>query len=370
MKKRYLVTGANAFIGMNIAAELTRLGHEVTAYDGTLTNVSPEAAFDAVFHTETLHRGDADAIREINQYMTERLLKSLMTHQSMAGVPIVLISSQRAGDSTPYGQSKQYAELMLLDFCAKLGSQPYILRLAGEFGKWAQPNYNSVVATFCYNIARNKPITINEPKAPIVLHYIDDIVSAAVNAATERPACRYVDVEPVYNTTVGELAKKLESFAAESKTLDIPISCDDFTKKLYSTYLSYLPTDGFAYPLTTHGDERGSFAELMHFGGKGQVSVNISRPDVTKGNHWHHTKVEKFIVVSGVGVIRFRKITDDNVISYPVCGDNPQVVQIPPGYTHSITNTGDTDMITLIWANEVYDPNSPDTYFEKVIKED
>ena len=232
------------------------------------------------------------------------------------------------------------------------------------FGKWSRPNYNSVVATFCHNIARGLPITVNDPAAQVPLVYIDDVAAEFMRAleGVSLPDAegRYA-VTPEYRITVGELAATLGRFRDMRDRLECPDQSDPLTAKLYATYLSFLPPEDFARPTVAHADARGSFTELLHLGGHGQVSVNVSRPHITKGEHWHHTKHEKFVVLSGEGVIRFRKPGDATVISYRVSGGAPQVVDIPPGYTHNIENTGDTDMITLMWANECFDPARPDT---------
>lgn len=366
---RFLVTGAEVFIGRNIAFELKRLGHEVTAVTGC-GDLSAEGSFDAVFHTATLHRGADEAIIETNVGGTELLISAL---EKLGCPPVVYVSTEKEGDGSAYGSSKAEAHRLLVKYAEKNNTYLRVLKLAGEFGKWAMPNYNSVTATFCNNAAAGVPLTVNDPSAPLRLMYIDDIVNAAVACAlggfggeTEAE----VSVEPVYEITVGRLAEITEGFSDVRTKLDLPDIEDEFIKKLYSTYLSYLPEECFAYPLTVHADHRGSFTELLHFGGKGQVSVNISKPHVTKGDHWHHTKIEKFIVVSGSGLFRFRRVGDDKVIEVPVSADDMRVVDIPVGYTHSIENTGESDLITIIWANEVFDPERPDTYYEKVLKED
>ena len=249
-------------------------------------------------------------------------------------------------------------------YARRCETRAYLYRLPNVFGKWSRPNYNSVVATFCHNIARGLPITANDPAAQVPLVYIDDVAAAFVRAlegaAIPDAEGRYA-VKPEYRITVGDLAAMLGRFRDMRDRLECPDQSDPLTAKLYATYLSFLPPEDFARPTITHADTRGSFTELLHLGGHGQVSVNVSRPHITKGEHWHHTKHEKFVVLSGEGVIRFRRPGDATVISYRVSGDVPQVVDIPPGYTHNIENTGDTDMITLMWANECFDPARPDT---------
>jgi UDP-2-acetamido-2,6-beta-L-arabino-hexul-4-ose reductase len=258
------------------------------------------------------------------------------------------------------------AEESVKEWMSATGNQAYIFRLANEFGKWCPPNLNSVVGTFCNNIASGMDIQIDNPAAPLKLMYIDDIIDSFISVLENGAAPVYGEVEPFYRTTVGEVAKTIQSFQTIRTECDIPDMKNGLIKKLYSTYLSYLSSDGFSTPLQTHVDDRGSFTELLHFGGMGQVSVNISKPGVTKGNHWHHTKNEKFIVIAGEGVIKLRKVGTDDIAEYKVSGENMQVVDIPPRYTHNITNTGETDMLTIMWANEIFDNKKPDTYFEEV----
>jgi UDP-2-acetamido-2,6-beta-L-arabino-hexul-4-ose reductase len=243
-----------------------------------------------------------------------------------------------------------------------------VYRLPNVFGKWSRPNYNSVIATFCHNIAHNLPITIHDPRATLNLVYIDDVVQEFVRAldGNETRDDIYCRVPLVDTITLEEIVDLLRSFKASRGERVIPNMADPFTKKLYSTYLSFLPSDQFSYDLKMNVDQRGSFTEFIRTPERGQVSVNISKPGVTKGNHWHHTKNEKFMVVSGEGVIRFRRIDRYEVLEYFVSGDKLAVVDIPPGYTHNIENTGETDMVTIMWANEPFDPDKPDTYFLEV----
>jgi len=279
--------------------------------------------------------------------------------------PVMLSSSIQAALDNPYGQSKRAAEEAVRAYGKRAGATTYIYRLPNVFGKWSQPNYNSAVATFCHNISRGLPITVNDPSVRLNLCYIDDVVAECLRALdgkalrAEDGMCR---VEPVHSILLGDMAKMLESFRDMRDHLDTPDQSDPLTRKLYATYLSFLPEHDFARQPVTHSDYRGSFTELIHMAGYGQVSVNVSKPHITKGEHWHHTKHEKFIVLSGEGVIRFRKPEENTVITYRVSGDVFQVVDIPPGYTHNIENTGDTDMVTLMWANEIFDPASPDTF--------
>jgi UDP-2-acetamido-2,6-beta-L-arabino-hexul-4-ose reductase len=236
------------------------------------------------------------------------------------------------------------------------------------FGKWCKPNYNSAIATFCHNIARDLPIKVNDPSVVMKLVYIDDVINELINAlqGKENRNGDFCEVPVVHTITLGEIVDLIYSFKKSREERSIPNMSDSFTKKLYSTYLSYLPEDSFSYELKMNVDNRGSFTEFIKTLDRGQVSVNISKPGITKGNHWHHTKNEKFLVVSGKGVIRFRKIDSDNIIEYYVSGDKMEVVDIPPGYTHNIENLGDTDMVTIMWSNEPFDSQKPDTYYLEV----
>jgi UDP-2-acetamido-2,6-beta-L-arabino-hexul-4-ose reductase len=296
-----------------------------------------------------------------NRDFTVSLLEKL---EAAKKPPVLLTGSIQAALDNPYGQSKLAAEQALLAYGRRTGAPVYPYRLPNAFGKWSRPNYNSAVATFCSNLTRGLPITVNDPDVLLNLAYIDDIVAEFIralqgNAKRDGDLCR---VEPVHRIRLGDLADTLRSFGDMRNRLDVPDQSDPLTRKLYATYLSFLPPDDFARTPVIHSDNRGSFTELMHLGGYGQVSLNISKPHITKGEHWHHTKHEKFIVIQGEGVIRFRKPGDETVISYRVSGETQTVVDIPPGYTHNIENLGDTDMLTIMWANECFDPAHPDTY--------
>ena len=244
----------------------------------------------------------------------------------------------------------------------------YVYRLTNLFGKWSKPNYNSVIATFCNNIANNLPIKINDPEVTLNLAYIDDVVNEFINAMNDKPSVEdnYCYIPITHTVKLGKIAELIMSFKESRKSLQIPNMKDEFEKKLYSTYLSYLPENDFSYPVKMNVDNRGSFTELFKSQERGQVSVNISKPGIVKGNHWHHTKNEKFVVVSGTGVIRFRKIDSNKIIEYKVSGEKIEIVDIPCGYTHNIENIGDTDMVTIMWANEIFNPEKPDTYFMEV----
>ena len=258
----------------------------------------------------------------------------------------------------------------MFSYARETGAKVLVYRFPNVFGKWCRPNYNSAVATFCYNIAHDLPIQVNDPNVVMHLVYIDDVVEELIGALSgqEHRQGDHCEVPVVHTVTLGKIVELIYSFKENRKTLGVPDLGDAFTKKLYSTYLSYLPEDAFSYPLKMNVDARGSFTEILRTSDRGQFSVNISKPHITKGNHWHHTKNEKFLVVSGRGVIRFRNMNDPDgkVIEYFVSGDKLEVIDIPTGYTHNIENLGDTDMVTFMWCNECFDPERPDTYYESV----
>lgn len=380
---KILVTGAKGFVGKNLVAQLKNYsegkrkhaviveGTEILEADiDTPADVLKEYCKDCDF---VVHLAGVNRPKEEKEFTEGNLdsLTQLISFLKEQGntCPIALSSSTQASLDNPYGISKRQAEDTLKAYAVETGQKIYIFRFPGLFGKWCRPNYNSVVATFCHNIANDLEIRIDDPKKEIKLVYIDDVVRVLVDAVSgfaSRDIDKLCIAEPVYNVSLERIAFLLKSFKENRDTLFAPDFAGSFEEKLYATYLSYLPKDKFSYPLTTHSDERGSFTEILRTKNCGQFSVNISKPHITKGNHWHHTKNEKFCVVSGKGVIRFRKIDSDEVIEYFVSGDKMEVVDIPTGYTHNIENLGDTDMITFMWASEVFDPNRPDTYFLEV----
>src|SRR5699024_6999163 len=308
---------------------------------------------------------DAEFI-EGNYEFTKELLQLLKDHQNTC--PVMIASSTQAANDNPYGKSKNAGEEAVFSHSNETGAKSLVYRFQNVFGKWSKPNYNTVIATFCYNIARDKAIHINNPEAELNLVYIDDVITELVNAlnGSENRNGNYCKVPLSYQKTLQEIVDLLYQFKESRKDKSIPNMNDEFTKKLYSTYLSFLPEDEFNYPLKMNIDDRGSFTEIIKTKDRGQVSVNVSKPGITKGNHWHHTKNEKFLVVSGKGVIRFRKLDSDEIIEYFVSAEKLEVVDIPVGYTHNIENLGDTNMVTIMWVNEVFDPGNPDTYYAEV----
>ena len=281
--------------------------------------------------------------------------------------PVMISSSTQAVMDNPYGESKRAGEQLLFEYSRETGAKVLVYRFPNIFGKWCRPNYNSAVATFCNNIANDLPITVNDPSVVMNLVYIDDVVDELIGALSGKEHYNgdYCEVAVVHTITLGGIVGLINSFKEMSMNLNVPNLGDAFTKKLYSTYLSYLPKEKFTYPLKMNVDERGSFTEIIRTNDRGQFSVNISKPGLTKGQHWHHTKNEKFVVVSGHGLIQLRKIDTDEVIEFEVSGKKMEVVEMIPGYTHNIINLSETeDLVTFMWCNECFDPNHPDTYFE------
>ncbi len=363
-----LITGADGFIGRNLRAALQQTDHRLYLIDvdtgaDELHKAAAEADF--VFHLAGVNRPKNDAeFAAGNTEFTEMLLGLLENGRKP---PVLMSSSTQATQDNAYGKSKLQAEQAVLRYQEKTNSPVFIYRLTNVFGKWSRPNYNSAVATFCYNIARGLPITISDPAYVIRLAYIDDVVTSFIQALNGSPipsSNGYCVVEPEHSVTLKRIVTLLHSFQSVRTTLNLPNQRDPFVRKLFATYQSFLPPDQLAYNPKTHGDLRGSFAELLHMGGYGQVSVNVTKPGISKGSHWHHTKHEKFIVVAGNGVIRFRDLFGDTVYTYEVSGDHLTVIDVPPGYVHILENTGSGDLVTLMWASEVFDGSRPDTYHQ------
>ncbi|WP_346930956.1 capsular polysaccharide biosynthesis protein CapF [Clostridium sp.] len=368
---KILVTGANGFVGRNLIAELKNRGYkDIYKFDidtdkELLDKFAKNCEF--VFHLAGVNRPkDEKEFMKGNFGFTSELLELLKRHNNKS--PILITSSIQAERDNPYGNSKRAGEELLFNYSKESGAKALVYRLPNLFGKWSKPNYNTVVATFCHNIARGLDIQVNNEDAELTLCYIDDVLEEFIRAleGCETVNGKYCCVPVTHKIKLGDLADRIRSFKESRKDLSVPNMEDLLTKKLYSTYLSFLPEDEFSYDLKMNCDNRGSFTEFIRTQDRGQVSVNISKPGITKGNHWHHTKNEKFLVVSGTGLIHFRKIGSDEIIEYKVCGEKLQVVDIPTGYTHSIVNIGDTDMVTVMWANEAFNPEKPDTYFLEV----
>ena len=380
---KILVTGAKGFVGKNLVAELENIKYgkdktypltqdiEIYEYDID-TDKSMLSEFckvcDFVFNLAGVNRPETESeFMSGNFGFASELLDELKKSNNTC--PVMLSSSTQAALDNPYGKSKKAGEDLFFDYSKETGARVLVYRFPNVFGKWCRPNYNSAVATFCNNIANDLPIQVNDRSHKMTLVYIDDVVNELINAlcGSGTKDGDYCKVPVEHNTTLGEIVDLIYSFKKSREDKSVPDMTEgSFSKKLYSTYLSYLPTDKFSYPLKMNIDNRGSFTEILRTADRGQVSVNISKPGITKGQHWHHTKNEKFLVVSGKGVIRFRKIGEEKVYEYFVSGDKLEVVDIPTGYTHNIENLGDTDMVTVMWCNECFNPDKPDTFFEEV----
>ena len=381
---RILVTGANGFVGRNLVAQLRNIQSgkaksedlstdiQILAYDVDNTPEELDAfcrQADFVFNLAGVNRPqNTSEFMEGNFGFASTLLETLKKHGNTC--PVMVSSSTQAALNNPYGESKRAGEELMFAYAKETGAKVLVYRFPNVFGKWSRPNYNSAVATFCNNIANDLPIQVNDPSVEMNLVYVDDVVNELIAAMSgkENRQGDYCEVATVHRITLGEIVELLYSFKQSRETLLVPHVGDSFEKKLYSTYLSFLPKENFSYPLKMNVDHRGSFTEIIRTPDRGQFSVNISKPHITKGNHWHHTKNEKFVVVSGTGVIRFRDMNnpDAEIIEYFVSGDKIEVVDIPTGYTHHIENLGETDMVTFMWVNECFDPQHPDTYFEEV----
>jgi len=369
-----LITGAKGFVGKNLIAELKNQGYRnIYEFDQDTHQYLLEeytTQCDFVFHLAGVNRPEnQEDFMKGNFGFISELLDLLASKQNKA--PVVITSSIQATLDNLYGKSKKAGEDLLFEYGQKNNVAVYVYRLPNVFGKWSRPNYNSVVATFCLNIAHDLPIQVNDPNVDMQLVYIDDVVASFINLLKNglnesKKEKQFYDVLPVHQVKLGVIADLIYSFKESRVNLQIPNLADGFTKKLYSTYLSFLPDDKFSYLLKMNVDQRGSFTEFIKTAERGQVSINISKPGIIKGQHWHHTKNEKFLVVSGKGVIRFRKIDEDKVIEYFVSSEKLEVVDIPVGYTHNIENLGEGDMVTVMWVNEIFDKNRPDTYFLEV----
>ena len=397
---RILVTGAKGFVGRNLCAQLNNIRdgkarnygvavEDVYEYDLDSTPEQLDAwckDADFVFNLAGVNRPqNQEEFMAGNFGFASTLLDTLKKHGNTC--PVMLSSSQQASltgrfGNSEYGRSKKAGEDLFLKYGEDTGSKVLVYRFPNLFGKWCRPNYNSAVATFCNAVANDLPYTVNDPSVELELLYIDDLVDEMIACLKgEEHRCefdglgvfpmkdgRYCYVPTTHKATLGEIVDLLHKFEDQRKTLIVPeIPAGSFAKKLYSTFLSYLPKEKVAFSLKTNSDERGSFTELIKTLGNGQFSVNISKPGVTKGQHWHNTKWEFFIVVSGRALIQERRIGTDEVISFEVSGEEIKAVHMLPGYTHNIINLSETEpLITLMWANELFDPNRPDTYFEPV----
>ena len=398
---KVLVTGAKGFVGRNLCAQLNNiLTGKAKCYgdltieavyeydiDSTLEQLDAYCAdCDFVFNLAGVNRPqNQEEFMQGNFGFASTLLDMLKKHHN--NCPVMISSSIQATlagrfGTSEYGKSKKAGEELMFQYGDETGSKVLVYRFPNLFGKWCRPNYNSAVATFCNNMANDLPITVNDPAVELELLYIDDLVEEMIAALKgEEHRCEFDGVETVltengrycaapvtHKVTLGEIVDLLEQFKNQPATQVIPeIPANSFAKKLWSTYLSYLPKEKVSFPLKMNVDPRGSFTELLRSKNCGQVSINISKPGITKGQHWHNTKWEFFIVVAGHGLIQERKVGTDEVIEFEVSGDKIEAVHMLPGYTHNIINLSDTeDLVTVMWANESFDPNRPDTYFDPV----
>ena len=398
---KVLITGAKGFVGKNLCAQLNNIKEGKARCYGDVAieavfeydlDSTPEqldqwcAEADFVFNLAGVNRPqNQEEFMQGNFGFASTLLDTLKKHKNTC--PVMLSSSQQASltgrfGNSEYGRSKKAGEDLFLDYSKETGAKVFVYRFPNLFGKWCRPNYNSAVATFCNAVANDLPYTVNDPSVELELLYIDDLVDEMIACLKgEEHHCefdglevlpkadgRYCYVPTTHKATLGEIVDLLNRFAEQPKTLTIPeIPANSFAKKLYSTYLSYLPKEKVAFPLKMNVDDRGSFTELVHTLNCGQVSINISKPGITKGQHWHNTKWEFFIVVSGHGLIQERKLGTDEIIEFEVSGDNIQCVHMLPGYTHNIINLSQTEnLVTVMYCNELFNPSQPDTYFEPV----
>lgn len=369
--KTVLVTGADGFIGKNLVAQLRNEQIEVISYNkkNTINQLIEYVNHaDFIFHLAGVNRPkDISEFEKGNVCFTEKLLNIMKENKRK--IPILFSSSIQSEMDNPYGISKRKAEQEVFRYGNETGAEVFVYRLPNVFGKWCKPNYNSVVATWCYNIANNLPIHIDDPNKKLNLVYIDEVVEEfiqALNGNANKAENGFCSIKRVFQVSLKEIAEKLQSFRSSRKTLKMENLENDFDRYLYTTYLSYLSEDDFSYPLEMKHDNRGWLAEFIKSKCFGQIFISRTKPGITRGNHWHHTKVEKFLVIEGEAIIKFRKINSEEVIEYPVSGEQLKVVDIPPGYTHSITNVGNTDVITLFWANEIFNPEKHDTYYLEV----
>lgn len=381
---KILVTGAKGFVGKNLCAQLNNIREGKCRVYNLPFNIDAVYEYDLDNGTTDLEQWCADCDFVFNlagvnrpQNPEEFMLgnfgfaSQLLEFLKKSGntCPVMISSSIQAELDNPYGESKRAGEQLMFEYAKDTGAKVLVYRFPNLFGKWCRPNYNSAVATFCNNIANDLPIQVNDPNVTLRLCYIDDVVDEMISAltGTEHRAGNFCFVPVVHEVKLGEIAELLYKFKEMPQSLGVPTLSNAFEKALYSTFLSYFPKEKFIYPVKMNIDSRGSYTELIRSAHNGQFAVNISKPGITKGQHWHHTKNEKFIVVHGHGLIQLRRLGTDEIIEFEVCGDNIQVVEMIPGYTHNIINLSDTeDLVTVMWANECFDPSRPDTYFEEV----
>ncbi|MEN3030986.1 UDP-2-acetamido-2,6-beta-L-arabino-hexul-4-ose reductase [Chromobacterium amazonense] len=372
--RRILVTGANGFIGKNLVVRLGEIPNVIVSTfvrdDDSARLPQLVAHADAVIHLAAENRPiEEAAFTQVNAGLTSELCNAIQQEFSTTGrhVPLVFASSTQVEQDTPYGRSKLAAEQAVQALAQVTATPCIVFRLPGVFGKWCKPNYNSVVATFCHNLARDLPIQINDPMATVRLVYVDDVVTALLSALeTAIPGCVYSNVKPEYTITLGKLAAQIRAFADCRTSLVSERVGTGLTRALYATYVSYLPNEKFSYQVPQHTDPRGVFVEMLKTPDSGQFSYFTAHPGITRGGHYHHTKSEKFLVIKGKALFRFRHLLSDELVELFTSGAVPQVVDSIPGWSHDITNVGDDEMIVMLWANENFDREKPDTVASKV----
>ena len=370
---RVLITGAQGFVGKNLQLYLVeRPDVQVAFYTrqddpARLPTLLQDA--DIVFHLAGVNRPqNPDEFQSGNADLTRQLADAVaqVARESGRSVPVVYTSSTQADLDNPYGRSKREAEQVLFSLAEQHAVPAYVFRLPNVFGKWCRPNYNSVVATFCHNIARDLPIQVNDPAAPLTLVYVDDVLAQFVEIMAGRlPAPRlgeFASVTPQYQTTVGALADQLQGFRRSRDSLTTDRVGQGLTRALYSTYVSYLPVDAFAYDVPAHRDPRGVFVEMLKTPDAGQFSFFTAHAGITRGGHYHHSKTEKFLVIKGQARFCFRHMQTGQLHELHTSGEQPQIVETVPGWTHDITNVGPDEMVVMLWANEIFDPQRPDTF--------
>lgn len=369
---KVLITGANGFIAKNL---MVRLGELEDFEIATFSRQTPEKQLidfvsdvDAVVHLAGVNRPQSpEEFVSGNTELTLRLCQALIEYRRQ--VPVIFASSTQAALDNPYGKSKLDAELALRSYAAQTGASVYIYRLPNVFGKWCRPNYNSVVATFCHNIARNLPIQINDINAALSLVYVDDVIDEFIRVLKSKPhleASEFCSVPVQYQTTLGELAQQLEAFRDSRHSLISEKVGVGLVRALYSTYVSYLSPDTFAYDIPKFGDPRGVFVEMLKTKDSGQFSYFTAPPGITRGGHYHHSKTEKFLVIKGRARFGFRHILTNETYELFTSGDQPKIVETIPGWSHDITNVGEEEMVVMLWANEIFDRDRPDTIASKV----
>lgn len=362
-RRRIVVTGAGGFVGKNLLLRLTEHAEfePVPLVRGATDREwdSAIAAADAVVHLAGVNRPSDEAEFAGNVELARRVADSVRA--AGRAIPVLHASSSKATDDTPYGRSKAASEEMLFELARDTGAPVAVFRLPNIFGKWCRPGYNSAVATFCHNIVHGLPITVHDPAAPLSLLYVDDLIDCLLDYLRRPFETGFAEAGPVYRTTVGEVADALRGFAAGREQFTIASVGQGLTRALYATYVSYLDPAMFAYPLVSHSDPRGSFSEMLKTEDSGQFSYFTAHPGVTRGGHYHHTKTEKFLIVYGEALFRFRHMLTGETHEVRTSAEVPVVVETIPGWTHDVTNVGETIMVAMLWANEVFDPQRPDT---------